>query len=391
MLVMVLSMLAACQNDNKDPENTAAKTDVNTPATTPEQDATQDDNQDEEPANTTAAKGDDQETPSDELKIVNIGTTNSPSDLNPIDPGDSMSTQLAYILYSPIVSLNNDLVYEPMLAESVTTEDNKTFTIKLRDAVWTDGEPVTADDVIFTIRFMCDPATNSMVTSNWRAVVGMDEEGRAARDTDVDGVKKVDDKTVEITVKEAMSLNLFNDNLMKQLATVPEHIWKDFDPANYQSEAEVLAPTVTSGPLKLVAFKQDEVVEMEANDTFYFGAPKIDKVNFKIMQGTDFAVKFQTGELDMNMPMVGQIPASDYDIVKGLDNVETSSGYPATVQLLFMNNKLLTDNKIRQAISYAIDRDLIVNEVLKGQGEAVDSFFTSFNPYRDPAYKKRRI
>ena len=70
------------------------------------------------------------------------------------------------------------MTFKPMLADSVNTTDNKTFTVKLNDkAKWTDGKPVTADDVIFTVKLVCNKKTNSMGASNFSILEGFDNDG----------------------------------------------------------------------------------------------------------------------------------------------------------------------------------------------------------------------
>lgn len=148
---------------------------------------------------------------------VNVGVTNSPSDLNPIDPGDSMATVCAELLYSPLVTLTDKLTYQPMLAEKVQEIDSKHFRVTLRDAKWTDGQPITADDVLFTVRFLTDPKVNSMVTQYYSVLEGFDEHGVLPKGAEMTGVKKIDGRTVEFICKQGMSFNMFNDNILRAL------------------------------------------------------------------------------------------------------------------------------------------------------------------------------
>lgn len=325
---------------------------------------------------------------------VNVGVTNSPSDLNPIDPGDSMATVCAELLYSPLVTLTDKLTYQPMLAEKVQEIDSKHFRVTLRDAKWTDGQPITADDVLFTVRFLTDPKVNSMVTQYYSVLEGFDEHGVLPKGAKMTGVKKIDGRTVEFICKQGMSFNMFNDNILRALLPVPAHLWKNFSPATYKQEAELAHPTVTSGPMTFVQFDKDHFLKLKSNKGYFLGAPKVDGVTFKVMSGPELTVAFAAGDIDMNVPMNGMIPSTDYEKVKSLKNVRTISGGPGTVQLLFLNNDRLSSPQIRQAISLAIDRETIVKQVLLGQGEPTASFFTSASPYRDaklaPAYDPQK-
>ncbi len=91
--------------------------------------------------------------------IVNIGVTNQLGTLNPLNMDWSfINLHATSMMFLPLVTVGADNNFNYLLAESVTTDDNLTFTVKIRDdAVWSDGEPVTADDVIFTILRMTSP------------------------------------------------------------------------------------------------------------------------------------------------------------------------------------------------------------------------------------------
>lgn len=319
-------------------------------------------------------------------KVVTVGITNNPKDFNAADPGDSASTTLCELMYSPLVSLNNNLEYEPVLAEEVTSEDGKEYTVKLRDAKWTDGEAVTADDVLFTMKFIQNKETQSMIAYNFSALEGFDKDGHLSSE-DMPGVVKVDDKTVKFVLKAPMSRNLFMDNILKMILTVPEHVWGKFDPKTYKEEAEVIKPTVTSGPMMLEEYTQNQAVIFKPNKDYFMGSPIINKLVIKIIDGNDYRAQYETKGIDMNFPMIGTIPSTDYEAIKSMDFIKTTSGQPSTLQFLFVNHDNLKDKRVRQAISYAIDREMIVKDILKGQGEPVDTFFSSFNPYRVPGWK----
>lgn len=316
-------------------------------------------------------------------KYINIGMLSSPSDLNPIDPGDDASDMIAEILYQPLVGLDEDMTFVPMLADSVETEDNITFTITLNeDAMWTDGQPVTTDDVLFTVGLICNPKAVSMVASNFSIVEGMDENGLVPEgSTEMSGIQKTDDKVFTITTKAPISMNLFQNSITSNILTVPMHVLKDIDVENIGKDPAILNPTVTNGPYKLVEFARDQYIQLEANADFFRGAPLVDNINFKNMAGSDLTVQLQSGEIDMTGGQLSALPLEDYDSIKAMDNVLTKSGDPSSIQFLFANNQTIPDVRVRKAISYAINRKMIVDNLLKGEGEVLDSFFTSNNPY----------
>lgn len=314
---------------------------------------------------------------------VNVGVTQLPTDLNPLDPGDSMSTLVSELLYSPLVTLTDDLKYRPMLAEKVEREDADRYRVTLREGLkWSDGSDLTVDDVIFTLGFLTHKGVNSMNTQYMSVLKGTDEHGISLRDGAPEGVVKLDDRTLEFTCKEGLSFNMFNDLVARMILPVPQSVWGKFDPTDYKDRPEVQKPQVVSGPMKLKTFDRDRAVELVRNEGYFAGSPKIDGLNFLVMSGPELTVAFAADRIDMNVPMNGMVPSTDYEKLKSLKNITTFSGGPGTVQLLFLNNAHLVEPEVRQALSLAIDRKAIVDRVLLGQGEPTQSFFTSASPYR---------
>lgn len=322
-------------------------------------------------------------------KVVNVGVTYSPNTLNPLSPVGLVSTYVTSLMFQPLVDIDEDLTFKPMLADSIKTTDNKTFTINMNpNAKWTDGTPVTADDVIFTLKLMTNAKVASTYAYMFAILEGVNDSGYLPEGaTDISGVKKVDDHTLTFTTKAPTTLNIFQDTIGRYLMTVPKSALKDVAPENINKSAFMQKPTVTNGPFKLVEYNRDHFVQLEANKNYFKGAPKIEQLNFKVLQGTAISAQLQSGEIDMNIPSAGVIPINDYEKIKSLANVTTVEGPPVATQLMYMNEQSVPDVKQRQAISYALNRELIVNNLLKGSGEVTDGFFTSYSPYVDSSVK----
>lgn len=320
---------------------------------------------------------------SEAKNAINIGVTHAPTNINPLQPEGLVSTYVANLLFLPLVDITSDLDFAPMLAESITTEDNQTFTIKLfEDAVWTDGNPVTADDVIFTLELM----TNIEVASNFAymfAIIdGVDENGYLPEGEEtISGVKKVDDQTLEITLKAPTTLQIFQDTIGRNLMTLPKAALEDIAPADINKSDFMQKPDVTNGPFKIADIDRNHYVEMVPNEDYFKGVSQLEQLNFKVIDSSQVAPQLKSGEIDMNIPSAGVIPVSDYELVQGLDNVETTFGEPIATQYLYINENVIPDAKQRQAISHALNRELIVENLLKGAGEVTDGFFTSISPY----------
>lgn len=327
-------------------------------------------------------------------KIVNVGIMNAPSGFNALDNSDSAQTYMTEILFRPLMELDSDLKFIPALADSITTTDNKTFTVKLNQkAKWTDGKPVTADDVMYTIGLITNPKVASTIASKFNIIEGLDASGKNTSGQDsFSGAKKVDDHTIQLVTKQPVDITVFNDLISQYLKTVPKHVLESTPADKVFQSTFFQNPNVTDGAFKFAAYKKDQYVQLDANKDYYGGAPKLSEINFKIMQGTEITVQLQSGEIDMNEPNIGVIPVDDVDKVKALKNISTTDEKLSnTVQTLEINVKTVTDPKVRQAISYAINRKQIVDKLLKGSGQEVIGPYVPTSSFYDkdanfPAY-----
>ncbi len=318
-------------------------------------------------------------------KVINVGINNATSALNPLSANGLLASHATGLMFPPLMELNGDLEFVSMLAESVTTQDNQHFTIKLyENAKWSDGEAITADDVIFTFKLLGNPEVGSIYSYMFSVIEGYDEYGYLPQDgSDIAGIKKVDDYTIEVTTKDTMHISVFNNGISRYVLTVPEHILKDVAPKDLVSSEFFQKPSVVSGPFKLLAYDRDHYIQFEANKDYFKGAPKIDQLNFIVAQGAEMTTRLESGEIDLNAPAIGNINNADYDRVQSLENVTIVKGDPIANEYVYINEDIVPDAKVRKALVYGINRQLIVDQLLQGHGEVVDGFLTSASPYFD--------
>ncbi len=318
-------------------------------------------------------------------KIVNIGMTDTLSSINPLLMDATEILKYATSLqFLPLVELNSELEFEGMLASSITTEDNLTFTVNIdKDAVWSDGVPVTADDVVFTVLKLASPdlANASMALY---AFEGIGEDGFVtAGTTEIEGVKALDDKTVLFTAKYKMALTTFENTYGRYILTLPKHILKDVSDKELAAYEWFNAPTVVNGPYKATAVDLQHFVSYTANEKYFRGAPKINKLNIKIVTSAQLLTGLKSGEIDFVQQTTGNILQEDYEGVEALTNVTVNYGAPVTNQSMFFNTESVTDPRIRKAILLGIDRESIIDGFLNGKGEIVDGFLSSAGPFYD--------
>lgn len=319
-------------------------------------------------------------------KVVNIGVTDSLGTLNPLlQDGGELNKYATGLQFLPLVELDSELNFVGLLAESVTTEDNITFTVKLHEnATWSDGVPVTADDVIFTVLRLTSKAVGNAAMSGYAALVGFDESGFSPDDaTQVEGVVKVDDHTLNFVFKSPTALATFENSYARYLMPLPRHKLESVPVAELAASDWFRHPDAVSGPYIVSELDSNHYISYIANENYWKGTPKIGKLNIKIVAGSQLYAGLQSGEIDFVQQTTGVIPQEDQESVESLPNVTAVREQPLTSQLAFFNTRTVSDARVRQAILYAIDRNLLVEGLLSGKGEVVDGFLTTYSPYYD--------
>ncbi|WP_410770135.1 ABC transporter substrate-binding protein [Fontibacillus sp. BL9] len=302
---------------------------------------------------------------------ITLSTFSDIVSLNPIFINDTSSGDVAQFLFAKLYDLNREgnVTAEPWsLAAELpqVSEDGKTYTVKLKDsAKWSDGQPVTADDIIFTFDTVRNPDAGAPGISLFDKV---------------DKVEKVDDKTVKITLKQVYSP--FQYTLVTEL--VPAHVLKDIPVKELQANAYGTDPakTVTSGPWKWTSWKAGESHVMDA-DPNYWGEvkPHIAQIVYKIYADQNTEVQaLLKGDTDH----ISAIPVTQVDAVKGNDQIDIIQKPGAQYEYLQFNfdPKNFPDNyglfegqKTRQAIAHALNRQGMVDNILKGVGALMNAPF----------------
>lgn len=320
-----------------------------------------------------------------EGKIINVGVTDSLGGLNPFVIDQTEINKYAVgLMFLPLMELDQDMNFQGMLADSITTEDNMNFVVHIDEkATWSDGTPVTAEDVEYTVRRLASPIVNN-TTLMLYAFEGTSDEGFVEEGAEsMAGVQVIDEKTVQFTSKYPMALTTFENTYARYIHTMPKKVLEQFSEEELLTSDWFSKPDVVSGPFFVTDFDNDHYISYEANADYWKGAPKIDKLNIRIIDASQVYAGLQSGEIDITHHTMTAIPQEDYESIEALENVETVYGSPITNQSAFIQTANITDARVRQALVYAIDRQKLVDELLKGHGEVVDGFLSSASPFFD--------
>lgn len=294
-----------------------------------------------------------------------IGMANAPEFFNPIlHPGIAGKFAVRF-MYDSLLGMPEANKFTPKLADSFETTDNQTYTIKLNPkAKWTDGTPITAEDVAFTLTLIADPKVETSKKSYIKMLEGLDDNG-----TLPDGVKTIsgvvvkDAQTLTLKMKTPSDPDYIKGVLGFEVFIVPKHIFEKIDPAAVTTSEAATKPSVTSGPYKFVTYKTNDHVEYAANEDYYLGKPKISKIFIRIMNGTNLVTALKSGDIHMVAGGgVGIVPVKDLAMLQKDDKLYVKAAPAFTGQYLEANNENPAFNaKFRNALTAAINRQQIVD------------------------------
>ncbi|AXC51200.1 ABC transporter substrate-binding protein [Paracoccus suum] len=264
-----------------------------------------------------------------------------------------------------------------LFIEETVSDDGLTHTYKLRtDAVFHNGKALTADDVLYSYNRIADPKAASPSAEFLSRIAGFDEV-QAGKATEMSGLKKVDDNTVAITFVATADPGY---DLMQNY--VPIY------PSDVPAEQQATKP-VGLGPFTFVENVPGSRVSFARFDKFYGGdgKPYVDKLNIMIMgEAAARDVAFRNKEIDVSV--LGSQQYQDYrddpDLSKGL--LEVAELFTRVIG--FDTTKPPFDDKrVRQAVNYGIDKDLIIDKLVKGKAFPAVGFFPTTSPAFDPNAK----
>ncbi len=311
--------------------------------------------------------------------ILYIGMSNAPEFFNPfLNPGIAGKFAIRF-MYDTLVGMPEPNVFTPALAESFDSQDNQNFTIKINPkATWTDGQPVTAHDVAFTLNMIANPKVETSKRGFIKMLEGVNDQGMLpAGASAISGVTVVDTHTLTLKTKTPVNANYLKSFLGFEVFIAPKHVFEKLEPANFASSEAATKPAVTSGPYKFVTYKTNDHVEYEANANYYQGEPKIKKIFIRIMNGTNLVTELKSGSIHMVAGGgIGIVPIKDLDMLKSDSKLLVKTAPALLGQYLDVNNSNPEFNtKFRQAITTAINRQQIVSQLYKGVAQLAATIY----------------
>jgi peptide/nickel transport system substrate-binding protein len=279
-------------------------------------------------------------------------------------------------VFEPLMAYDyNDIKLKPMLAESCNvSDDGLEVTFKLRNDIhFSDGVPITADDVIFTYKTVVNPL--------------IDAADSASFYIDVKGVEKIDDRTVKFNMKQPYFLATEILSLWN-IGIYPKHIYDFNNPEEFNKR---VSNPVGSGPYVFEKWDSGNQVSFIRNENYWGTKPKIKKMIYKfILNDIARLAALQSGDIDLLIPSPDQYAELTKDKSFREKYNCLAYWYPgAPFYYLGWNESTLffADKKVRQAMTYMFDRDDIIKHLLKNSGRAITGPFNIYAPENDPNIK----
>ncbi|MGM1018845.1 MAG: ABC transporter substrate-binding protein [Actinomycetota bacterium] len=299
---------------------------------------------------------------------ANVYLYDSPGSFNPLKPPQGAEQLTMSLVFDNLVTTGPDFEFVPRLAESWDVSDDATeYTFHLGEGLtWSDGEPFTAEDVVFSLNAYADPEVSSAMGSRLSDVVGYDDFASGAADS-LSGVEAVDDTTVTVTLASPNAGFLSLIAYGSVFYILPEHVLGEVAGADLLENEFFDMPDVGMGPYTIEEFNLDEDVVLAANEN-YRSDVGIDTLYLKMLTSDVATAQLATGEIDLV-----QISPLDLDAVEGMQGVTVSSMPAAGFFRLLPNFERFPDERVRQAFLHAIDRQGIIDGILGGYGSTINS------------------
>ena len=304
---------------------------------------------------------------------------NEPDSLIPNASTQTFAVMAMQALYTPLFygdasgQIHPGLVSEmPTLANGGISADSKTWTFHLRPGlVWSDGQPLNADDVDFTWRLWLNPKFAAAGTATLRKI--------ASADVSADKLTI----TFHLKIPYAPFLTAWTD---AGAAPLPKHHFETIAPETIKKSSDNLNPSVTSGPFMMSESKPGDHYTVVRNPRYYLasqGLPYLDKVVFRAVASQDTILKdLQSGAIDS----AWFLDVAKLKSYQQLANYQVVTGNGASFEALHfdMNNPALKDLNVRKAIAMAVNRNELVT--IARQGLAVP-ICTDHSKAYNPGYQ----
>lgn len=284
--------------------------------------------------------------------VFREGVAGSPQYLHPVwcQNSSGVDSDLCRLVYRGLMRLGEGGRVVPDLAESWSVVDGRIYQFRLKpDLFWHDGQPLTADDVVFSYQVLQDPSLVEIpgLPALWRSVT----------------VEKLDERTVQITLPQPFAP--FID--LTTVGLLPQHIYRD-TPATTLVTQPLTATPIGAGPMQIAEIAPDRV-RLEPNPHTTLQPPYIPALEFHFFPDYGNVIAaFDAQQIDG----ISTILPNDVQVAAERDDIQLFSSVESSYESVLLNvgspnAPFFQDRAVRQALLYALNREQLISDALLGQ------------------------
>ena len=315
-----------------------------------------------------ADQGNNDDQNSDEEKVIDVCLAGEPTTLDPTLNQTVDGASYSNHFFEGLMKIDPELkVVKGMAKDYTVSDDGLVYTFTLRDdAKWSDGQPVTAQDFVYSWQRLVDPTTAAAYNYIINMVVNANEIMAGEKDKSELGIKAIDEKTLEITLHTKTSYFM-------EIAAFPAcmPLRKDIISANPDTWTQDPATFITNGAYLMSSWEHQSVIVAKKNPNYYdVAALGPDTINFHLIEESNTTLaSFENGEILFG----DDLPTEEFERMK--DKGFYIGSQVGTYFLdLNMNEPALQDVKVRKALALAIDRNYLVENITKAGEQPADTY-----------------
>lgn len=296
-------------------------------------------------------------------KELNLTFASEPPTLHPGLATDTTSGSVITNIFEGLMTMVDGKPVEAAAESYEVSEDLLTYTFKLRDAKWTNGDAVTAEDFEYAWLWALNPENASEYSSILYPIKGAEAYNLGKGSAEDVGINVVDEKTIEVTL-EAPTPYFLELTAFKTM--YPIHKASTEENPKWFAEADTI---VSNGPFTLTDWVHSGSMVLEKSDTYWdANNVKVDVVNITMAESeTTGMTMFDAGEIDYLGAPFGSIPLDAIDRLKSENKLDITDQSGVYWYKFNTTDKVMSNVNIRKALALAIDRKGLVDNIVKGE------------------------
>jgi peptide/nickel transport system substrate-binding protein len=315
-----------------------------------------------------------------------IGVTKPEQKFNPLYAEAVSDKYIVDAMFDGLMSVTENGTCEGNLAKDYKiSDDGLTYTFTLGDNLkFSDGSKLTAEDVAFTYTLACDNDYEGSYDFINNTQIQGAKEYNSGKSNSVSGIKVLNNNTIQITLEKARAGAIYDFTLG---ILSKDYYGKDYTQGNLSYIQKFFTNPMGCGQYKFVSYDKDKGIKLEANKEYFKGAPKIQNIIFKTTGENTKAKLLQDGDVDVDMISVSKDNVTSMQETGFLD----LSIFPVNEYGYIGFNeadKKLADPKVRQALTYGLNREKIVSTAFQGYANVINIPQSSKSwAYKEPKNK----